>query len=171
MMKNIVLLVLIWLSANVALAGIEVYEFSGADQEQQFYDLIDELRCPKCQNQNIADSNAPLARDLKKRVYSLVGEGKTNDEITGYLVERYGDFISYRPPFRPDTFLLWFGPALLMMLALSVVLLRVRAGRNKPQAMVNDDQRQRVQELLNSYGVSSGGDGDLSQQDDGHREG
>ncbi len=91
-------------------AEINVYEFAAAKDEARFNHLINELRCPKCQNQNIADSNAPLAQDLKNRVYQMIQEGQSDQMIMDYMVERYGDYVTYRPPFRPLTWLLWLGP-------------------------------------------------------------
>ncbi|BBI67003.1 hypothetical protein PKHYL_11940 [Psychrobacter sp. KH172YL61] len=78
-------------------------------QEAQYRGLIsEELRCPKCQNQNLAASDAPIAQDLKQKVYDLVKDGRSDAEIRAYMQERYGDFISYKPPVRPSTWILWF---------------------------------------------------------------
>ena len=98
-----------------ALAAIDVYDFESEQQEAQYRALIEELRCPKCQNQNLAGSDAPIAQDLKQKTYNLVKEGRSDGEIRAYMQERYGDFISYKPPVRPSTWILWFFPPLLLI--------------------------------------------------------
>ena len=101
-------------SAN-AYAAIDVYEFNSVQQEAQYRGLIEELRCPKCQNQNLAGSDAPIAQDLKQKTYDLVRDNRSDGEIRDYMQERYGDFISYKPPVRPSTWILWFFPPLLLV--------------------------------------------------------
>ncbi|MBO1531777.1 cytochrome c-type biogenesis protein CcmH [Psychrobacter sp. F1192] len=96
-------------------AAIDVYDFDSERQEAQYRGLIEELRCPKCQNQNLASSDAPIAQDLKQRTYDLVKDGRSDTEIRNYMQERYGDFISYKPPVRPSTWVLWFFPPLLLI--------------------------------------------------------
>lgn len=98
-----------------AYGAIEVYEFDSVQQEAQYRGLIEELRCPKCQNQNLAASDAPIAQDLKQKTYNLVKDGRSDGEIRDYMQERYGDFISYKPPVRPSTWILWFFPPLLLI--------------------------------------------------------
>lgn len=133
-----------------AFAGIDIYQFDNVKEEQRFRDLIAELRCPKCQNQNLADSNAGLAKDLKDRTYQLVKEGKTNKEIKNYLVDRYGDFIIYKPPFRLSTWLLWIGPLLVLLLVFGVFI-RKNLKTPKNQAMdISLAERQRLKNLLDS---------------------
>ena len=100
-------------------AAIDVYEFDSPQQEAQYRGLIEELRCPKCQNQNLAGSDAPIAQDLKQKTYDLVKDGRTDGEIRNYMQERYGDFISYRPPVRPSTWILWFFPPLLLIVLIA----------------------------------------------------
>ncbi len=98
-----------------AQAAIEVYDFDSVQQEAQYRGLIEELRCPKCQNQNLAGSDAPIAQDLKQKTYDLIKDGRSDGEIRVYMQERYGDFISYKPPVRPSTWILWFFPPLLLI--------------------------------------------------------
>lgn len=112
----------LWLSLMLACilsitshAAIDVYDFDSERQEAQYRGLIEELRCPKCQNQNLAASDAPIAQDLKQRTYDLVKDGRSDTEIRNYMQERYGDFISYKPPVRPSTWILWFFPPLLLI--------------------------------------------------------
>ncbi|WP_242602081.1 cytochrome c-type biogenesis protein [Legionella yabuuchiae] len=94
--------------------GASLYSFDSPKQEAQFNHLLRELRCLVCQNQDLSDSNAPLAKDLRKEVYELVQSGKGDYEITNYLSERYGDFILFKPPVKGITLLLWFGPVLFL---------------------------------------------------------
>ena len=102
------------LSIN-AYAAIDVYDFDSVQQEAQYRGLIEELRCPKCQNQNLAGSDAPIAQDLKQKTYDLIKDGRSDGEIRAYMQERYGDFITYKPPVRPSTWILWFFPPLLLI--------------------------------------------------------
>jgi len=99
-----------------ASATIQAYPFDDQEKEQRFTFLIEELRCPKCQNSNLADSNAGLATDLKKIIYEKVLKGESNEQIVVFLKQRYGDFISYRPPVRPSTWLIWYGPFVLLLI-------------------------------------------------------
>ena len=133
-----------------ALAAIDVYEFEDVSQEKRFHVLMEELRCPKCQNQNLADSNAGLARDLKTRAYTLLKEGKSNQDIVDYMVERYGDFVTYRPPLRPTTWLLWFGPFFILLLAGFLLLRRTwRISKEIPEKTELD--RERLNQVLQQY--------------------
>jgi len=99
-------------------AAIDVYDFDSPQQEAQYRGLIEELRCPKCQNQNLAGSDAPIAQDLKQKTYDMIKEGRSDAEIRAYMQERYGDFITYKPPVRPSTWILWFFPPLLLIVLL-----------------------------------------------------
>lgn len=99
-----------------AIAAIDVYDFDSPQQEAQYRGLIEELRCPKCQNQNLAASDAPIAQDLKQKTFDMVKDRRSDAEIRAYMQERYGDFISYKPPVRPSTWILWFFPPLLLVI-------------------------------------------------------
>jgi cytochrome c-type biogenesis protein CcmH len=117
-MKNLGLIffmVFIFLGSKQALAH-STYPLDSAKKEAQFYHLLKDLRCLVCQNQDLADSNAELAQDLREKVYQLVKEGKSDTEISDYLTSRYGDFILFKPPVKAVTYLLWFGPALFLLL-------------------------------------------------------
>ncbi|WLP95245.1 cytochrome c-type biogenesis protein CcmH [Psychrobacter sp. M13] len=107
--------ILAFVFSVTAYAAIDVYEFDSVQQEAQYRGLIEELRCPKCQNQNLAGSDAPIAQDLKQKTYDLVRDNRSDGEIRDYMQERYGDFISYKPPVRPSTWILWFFPPLLLV--------------------------------------------------------
>ena len=97
-----------------------LYPLETSKQDAQFTHLLRELRCLVCQNQDLADSNAGLAKDLRDEVYTLVKEGKSDDEIVHYLTARYGDFILFKPPVKAVTALLWFGPALFLFVGLFI---------------------------------------------------
>ena len=101
----------------------EAYSFDNIVQEELFYSLLFELRCPKCQSSNLSGSNSPISNDLKREVYELVIKEKSAEEIKAYLVERYGNFIIYNPPIEPATYILWFGPFLLIILSLGSIIL------------------------------------------------
>lgn len=113
------------------LHAAEEVVFFTAEQQQRYEQLIDELRCLVCQNQTIADSNAGLAVDLRRQVAEQVRAGKTNVEIKDYLTERYGDFVLYKPRVKPETMLLWFGPVLIFLIALGVLVGIVRNRRRQ----------------------------------------
>ncbi len=136
-------------------AEILVYEFNNPAFEMRFNQLSQELRCPKCQNNNIADSNAPLSVDLKNIIYEQLHAGASDEEIVNYLVERYGDFITYRPPVKPSTWFIWFGPFVVLFIG-AVVILRFVMGRKKPaeiQQQVSNDNNASAnsQALLNEW--------------------
>jgi len=101
-------------------------QFADAAEEARFRALAAELRCVMCQNQSLADSNALIARDLRTQVLALMREGRSDDDIRQYLVERYSDFVLYRPPMKPSTWLLWFGPALILLGGAATVVAVVR---------------------------------------------
>ena len=90
--------------------------FANPQQQERFNKLTEELRCLVCQNQNLADSDAPLAHDLRREVHEMVLAGRTNEQIKEFLVTRYGDFVLYRPPVQKNTYLLWLAPLLLLLL-------------------------------------------------------
>ncbi|HEY3327137.1 MAG TPA: cytochrome c-type biogenesis protein [Novimethylophilus sp.] len=118
--------------------------------EKRVSALAEELRCLVCQNQSLADSHADLAIDLKNQIREKLRRGQSDKEVVDYLVARYGDFVLYRPPVKATTWLLWFGPALLLVLGLGVLIIKLRQRRRilaqRPQPSV--EERQRVAELL-----------------------
>ena len=138
--------------APLTLAAIDTYEFETEAQRQQFYQVSSELRCPKCQNQNIADSDAPIAMDLRREVYRMVTEGKNDQQILDSMVSRYGDFVRYKPALTPATMVLWFAPAALLLggFIFLLVLLRRRqhALRDTAAQHLSQDEQRRLQSLL-----------------------
>lgn len=118
--------VLMLLVSGSALATIDVMPFKDEAQEQQFRRLTEQLRCPKCQNNSIADSNAMIATDMRRKVYDLMQEGKSNKEIVGYMVARYGNFVTYDPPLTPLTVLLWVLPLATIVAGGWIIVARTR---------------------------------------------
>lgn len=137
--------------------NFDVYPFVSPEEEARFERLTHELRCPKCQNQSIADSNAPIAQDLRQRTYELVNEGKSDDEIVAYLKERYGEFITYRPPFNFMTAALWAGPFVLLGSVLVVLLWR-RGCRDAVQAPATAETHEKAGVILSRYDAGAGKD-------------
>jgi cytochrome c-type biogenesis protein CcmH len=131
----------------VSWATIDAYQFDNQGQELRYQALIGELRCPKCQNQNLAGSDAPIAKDLKDRTYQLLQDGKTDSEIRDYMVDRYGDFISYKPPVRGSTYVLWFGPFALLVVVVVVLVWR-RKKVTPPATHLNAEEAARLANLL-----------------------
>ncbi len=113
--------------------------------------LTEELRCLVCQNQTIADSDAPLAQDLRKQVREMMRDGASDQEILDFMVQRYGDFVLYRPPMKGATLLLWFGPLLLLVAGL-VLLMRVLRNRQQTDATrpLTEEEQSRLNGLLNA---------------------
>ncbi|WP_258364017.1 cytochrome c-type biogenesis protein, partial [Salmonella enterica] len=110
LLPGMVMLMLALVISGSARATTDVMPFKDEAQEQQFRQLTEQLRCPKCQNNSIADSNAMIATDMRRRVYDLMQEGKSRQEIIDYMVARYGNFVTYDPPLTPLTVLLWVLP-------------------------------------------------------------
>ena len=127
------------LSSFILAAAIDVYKFDDPEKEKRFHELAFELRCPKCQNQNIADSNAAIAQDLRTKIFQMLNADKSDNEIVDYMVERYGDFVLYEPRVKPETYLLWFGPALFLLLGLVIVVFIIRS-RNKDYQETHEHQ-------------------------------
>lgn len=128
-MKKWLFVLLILLSAGV-FAQVQVNQeplvFDSPQQQERFNQLTGELRCLVCQNQNLADSDAPLAHDLRDEIHEMMQAGHSDEEIKSFLVERYGDFVLYRPPVKGNTLILWLGPALLLLGGAVVVGVSVR---------------------------------------------
>lgn len=125
MIRTVFLLIGMWCSLHAA-AAIDTFTFKDEAQEQQFRQLTEALRCPKCQNNSIADSNAMIASDMKLKVYELMQQGKSKQQIVDYMVERYGHFVTYQPPLTPATVILWVLPTLFIISGAAVIVLRSR---------------------------------------------
>jgi len=127
-------------------AAIEARSFDDPGQRQLYEELIAELRCLVCQNQNLESSNADLAKDLRAQIHDMIRQGASRDEIVTYMTDRYGEFVLYRPPFRTTTALLWAGPALLLLTGLVIVV--VVARRRAAAGELSPDERERARRLL-----------------------
>lgn len=147
-MKIFMIFLGLFISLNVIEAAVEVREFENPQQEQRYKNLIDELRCTVCQNQNLADSNAGLAQDLRKQVYKMISAGNSDDEILDFMVTRYGDFVLYRPPFKTTTFLLWVGPFIILAIGLLVLIRFVRQRKNVVVTTLTNNDKEKLKQLL-----------------------
>ena len=139
-----------WLTTALppALAN-EPRSFPTPELADRYRGLVGEIRCLVCQNQSIADSNAELARDLRERVDEMLREGRSDEEILAYMVDRYGNFVRYRPPFDATTLLLWLGPFVLAGAALAWLIVRVRR-RAPARGRLTDEERHRLARLVES---------------------
>lgn len=128
------------LLALPAAAVIETYEFSEPELEQRYRALSQELRCPKCQNQNIAGSNAPISQDLRRLLHQQLEAGASDREILEFMVARYGEFVRYRPAFNAATAILWLAPVLLLLGGAAGLLMLLRGRKQSPATLDSDDQ-------------------------------
>jgi cytochrome c-type biogenesis protein CcmH len=117
-MKKLMILLLAMLPLTASLPAQDIYNFVNPKEQARFAQLTSELRCLVCQNQNLAESNAPLANDLRNQIYQQVQAGNTNKQIIDYLVARYGSYVLYKPPFNGVTLALWLGPFLIFIFAM-----------------------------------------------------
>lgn len=134
----------------LAATAFEALEFESVAQEQTYKSLIDEVRCPRCQNVNLAGSDAPIAKDLRATIYRLLREGRSEAEILSFLQARYGDFVLYDPPLKPSTYVLWFAPVVLFVLGM-IVLVRVARRQSRPDSRTHPlapDEQQQLDALL-----------------------
>jgi len=130
--KAIVITMLMTLLAAATCFAADPLEFDSPEQEARYLALTQELRCLVCQNQSLADSDAPLAHDLRKEVFKMLQSGSSDDQIKEFLVDRYGDFVLYRPPVKSNTMALWLLPAVLLTVGGLIVLLAVRRQNRQP---------------------------------------
>jgi len=121
----------------VGISAQEPLVFSSPEEEERFLNLTTELRCLVCQNQTIADSDAPLAQDLRKEIFDMMATGSSDEEIKEFMVARYGDFVLYRPPVQSNTLVLWLGPFVLFLVGGIVV---ARAVRKRAQGLQTDPE-------------------------------
>ncbi len=136
--------------ANSANASpVETFEFQDEVTKVRFQALSKELRCPKCQNQNLADSNSTVASALRLDLYNLLVQGKSDAEIVDLMVGRYGEFVLYRPRVSNVTYILWFGPALLILIGVIIVIVILRKKpATKENLALDKHQQEKLQQLL-----------------------
>ncbi len=131
-----------------AQAAIVAFDFDDPAKEARFRKFSEELRCLVCQNQSLADSNAELALDLRRELYKMIQNDATDEEIISFMVDRYGDFVLYKPPVKPVTWMLWFGPFALIVIGL-VILVRVIRNTGKQAATeISPEEQKRLDALL-----------------------
>jgi len=138
--------VLAWGSAHAY--TLEEFQFDNPAQEADFRELIGKLRCLVCQNESLAASQADLAQDLRRDVYEMMRSGKTKAEIIDFLVSRYGDFVLYQPPVKPSTYLIWFGPFVLIAVGGFLLFRALRRKGAEPETEVSAADEARIDALL-----------------------
>ncbi|MEZ8740385.1 cytochrome c-type biogenesis protein [Photobacterium swingsii] len=145
-------ILLVFTAALPVYAAIEVHSFDNIEQEETFQELTATLRCPKCQNNTIGDSEAPLAQDMRQKVYDMLQQGKEKQDIVDYMIARYGNFVTYEPPVMLSTIILWLGPLLFIAIGFTVLVMRSRRTTvtdNTEQTVDLDEQEaQRLKSLL-----------------------
>lgn len=150
-------LILVLMAAS-AQAAVDIREFDSELDRKRYLSFIDEIRCPQCDGQNLAGSDAPIAQDLRRQVYELIQDDRSDREIIDFMVERYGEYILYRPSLSPATYILWFGPVVLLLGGIIVLILMVRKRRLISELSETDEEdlspeaRQHLDQLLrNNY--------------------
>ena len=150
-MKKTWLFLTALLFSSVAFSAIDALNFTSPQQESDYHQLTESLRCPQCQNNNIADSNATIAVDMRGKVFELLQEGKSKNDVVDYMVARYGNFVTYDPPITASTLVLWIAPLLLVLLGVVFLLRRKPKAQSavKSQDVLTDEDNARLAELLN----------------------
>jgi len=150
LLKLISVCCLLW--AAQATAGLEKFDFTGTVDEDRYKELIAEIRCLVCQNQSLSDSDAELAHDLRQEVYDLMNQGQDNSQIVDFLVYRYGDFVLYNPPVKPSTYWLWYGPFILLVLGIIMLIRTVRQRGKQTDSGFSEQEQARLDKLLGEDG-------------------
>lgn len=150
MMRHFVLVLLLLIVHAKTFAAIDPYDFENETQRERYQHFIEDLRCPKCQNQNLAGSDAPIANDLRHELQRLLKEGKSDGEIVDYMVSRYGEFILYEPPFDKKTAVLWLAPIIFLLVGISVLInIARRRATSKTPTELSAEEQAKLQQLLN----------------------
>lgn len=139
------LVLLFSMTTAVMATPVDTYEFKTPENQKRGLSLAHELRCLQCQNQNLIDSNSPVARDLRLEVFKMVDEGKGDDEIIEFMTSRYGEFVLYNPKMETKTYILWLGPIGLLLMGLVIGFIFIRKQRisgNVPNEISEEDQRE-----------------------------
>lgn len=155
MMKSVfklmgaILLSLTVISVNAT--PVDTYEFKSAENQKRALELAHSLRCPQCQNQNLIDSNSPVAQDLRLEVYQMVDAGKDYDEVIEFMTSRYGDFVLYKPRMEPKTYILWLGPIGFLVIGLLIGFFFVRKQRisQVEEQEISTEEQKELDRLLN----------------------
>jgi cytochrome c-type biogenesis protein CcmH len=150
-MKSIFLIALCVLSFGSSFAKDAVPLADDPALEQRLISISEEMRCLVCQNESLAGSRSDLANDLRREIRTLIKEGKSDDQIRDFMVERYGDFVLYRPPVKPTTWLLWIGPFIILLIGIAGLLTYLRRRNNAVSNIaLSDDDNKRIDALLNN---------------------
>ncbi|AQS35613.1 cytochrome c nitrite reductase, accessory protein NrfF [Shewanella psychrophila] len=136
---------------SVYATPVDTYEFKSADNQKRALELAHSLRCPQCQNQNLIDSNSPVAQDLRLEVYQMVDAGKGDDEVIEFMTSRYGDFVLYKPRMEAKTYVLWLGPIGLLIFGLLIGFIFVRKQRitQVEEQEISAEEQKELDKLLN----------------------
>lgn len=150
-MKIFLLMILCALSFSSSFAKDATPLADDPVTEQRLISISEEMRCLVCQNESLAGSRSDLANDLRREIRTLIKEGKSDDQIRNFMVERYGDFVLYRPPVKPITWLLWIGPFIILLIGIAVLFTYLRR-RNSAVTTIalSDDDNKRIDALLNA---------------------
>ncbi|THA09798.1 cytochrome c-type biogenesis protein [Rodentibacter pneumotropicus] len=150
-MKKLGLFLTALLFSSVAFSAIDAMNFGSQQQESDYHRLTQSLRCPQCQNNNIADSNATIAVDMRNKVFELLQEGKSKNDVVEYMVARYGNFVTYDPPMTASTLILWIAPLFLILFGIFFLLQRKPKKQStvKNDAVLTEEENARLAELLN----------------------
>lgn len=133
--------------SSISFAAIDSYQFDSIEQERAFQELAKQLRCPKCQNQNILDSNAGLALDMRNKTYEMVKAGQSEQQVIDYMVARFGNFVRYDPPMTPATIFLWLGPLFFIVIGVFFVI-RLSKKSNQQFSSLDPLESARLKEIL-----------------------
>jgi len=150
--KALLFFILLLAGLGAGAYTLEEFTFDSPQQQTEFRELIGKLRCLVCQNESLAGSQAELAQDLRNEVYKMLRAGQSQDQILDFLVARYGDFVLYDPPLKPSTYVLWFGPFVLIGIGAIFMVRALLRKKATPDAGISDDERQRLQDLLAKRG-------------------
>ena len=157
MMKRIFLATLIALCLGSVFAKDAVPLADDPVTEQRLISISEEMRCLVCQNESLAGSRSDLANDLRREIRILISEGKSDDQIRSFMVERYGDFVLYRPPVKPVTWLLWIGPFVILGIGIAGLLMYLRRRNSSvPNVVLTDADNQKIDALLNAADKKEG---------------
>ena len=146
--QSLYLLLFTFVISTAHAVKIEFHSFENKQQEELYQELIAELRCVKCQNQNLAESNAELAMDMREKAYEMVVKGGSREDVVKYMTDRYGDFVLYKPPFKAQTLLLWVGPPLFLFLSLFFLVKLIRNQKSEPAKALSESDREAMRDLL-----------------------
>lgn len=149
---------LLVLFSPALMAVVETYDFDDEVKRERYQTFVAELRCPKCQNQNLSGSNSPIAKDLRRELYRLLEEGRDDEQIIEYMVNRYGEFVLYRPRFNPETAVLWLAPVIFLVLGLGLVTMVFRRQKEPADTVtetLDENEKKALKDILKDQ---NGGD-------------